>query len=384
MPSVPVKHRRSSPSASVVDANAKILRLHHVPAYFLMISLLVALYFLYRTLEPFFTVIVFAAVLAAAFHPLYKKILQWVKRPIVASLLACLIVTLLIVVPLIVVFLLLSSEAVNAYTIIQMKLNSGFLDPLFRWNTGGFLYDLYQKYLPGLNLSHVDLSGQITGIAQQISTFLIEKTQMFVSGLLGFFMSFLIMGVTLFYFFKDGEVIAQKILSLSPLPKIYEKKMLSHLHLMTRATLYGTFLTAIVQGVVCGIGFALSGLGQPVLWGTVTAFFALLPYIGTGFVWIPGSIILFALGHTGSAIFLFLWGMFIVGTIDNFLHPYLVGNSMQSDTLLTFLCVLGGILVWGFPGVVFGPLVLTMLMALIEIYQQEYHPMLKGLDHDGV
>lgn len=382
-----VKHETASKRAAAeaaYDASDKTLKLHHVPAYFLMGSLLVALYFLSITLAPFFTVIVFAAVLATAFYPAYKQMLRAVKRPFLASIISCILVTLLIVIPLIVVFFMLASEAVNAYAAIQAKINSGFLDPILKWEQGSFLYDLYQTHLPGLNLSNVDLSGQITAVAQRASSFLITQTQSFISGLFGLFLGFLIMGVTLFYFFKDGEVMAQKILALSPLPRRYEKQLLVHLHGMTKATLYGTFLTAIVQGVVGGIGFAISGLGQPILWGTVMAFLALIPYIGTGFIWFPASIILLATGHTGAAIFLFLWGVFVVGTIDNFLRPYLIGSHSKSDSLLTFLVVLGGVIVWGFPGVVFGPFVLTMLTALVEIYQQEYRPVLKDLDHDHV
>ncbi len=364
------------------DVSEKTLKLPHIPAYFLMGSLLVVLYFLYVTLAPFLTVIVFAAVLATAFYPAYKQTLRGVKHPVLASLICCALVTLLIVIPFIVVFFMLASEAVNAYAAIQMKINSGFLDPLLNWRSGGYVHDLFQHYLPGLNLSSIDLSGQITTIAENASSFLIQQTQNFISGLFGLSLSFLIMGVTLFYFFKDGPIIAKKLMALSPLPGKYEKRLLVHLHAMTKATLYGTFLTAIVQGVVGGIGFAISGLGEPVLWGTITAFFALLPYIGTGFVWFPAAIFLLVTGHTGAAIFLFLWGMFVVGTIDNFLRPYLIGTSTNSESLLTFLVVLGGIIVWGFPGVVFGPLVLTMLTALVEIYEQEYRPMLKGLNHE--
>ena len=366
------------------DVNEKILKLHHIPAYFLIFALVVTFYFLFVSLQPFFTVIVFAGVLAAAFYPIYRRILLGVKHSALAAVLSCIIVTLIIVIPLVIIFFLLASEAVNAYTSIQIKVNSGFFDPILKWKPGSFVYDAYRHYFPDLRLSDVDLSAQITTFAQTVSTFLIEQTQAFVSGIFGFLISFLIMAVTLFYFFKDGDHIAQRILELSPLPIKYEKRLLTHLHRMTKATLYGTFLTAIIQGVVGGVGFAIAGVEQPVLWGSVMAFFALLPYVGTGFVWLPASIILLATGHTGSAIFLFLWGVLIVGTIDNFLRPYFVGKGIITNSLLTFLVILGGVIVWGFPGVVFGPLVLTMLTALLEIYEKEYGSVLKGLDHDGI
>ena len=188
----------------------------------------------------------------------------------------------------------------------------------------------------------------------------------------------------MFYFIKDGSVIVKKIMALSPLPEPYEKKLFHRLKTMINATLYGTFFTAIIQGFLGGIGFAIAGISQPILWGTVMAFFALAPYVGTAFVWVPAVLILLFTGSFGAGIFLLIWSVLLVSTIDNFLLPYLIGSSAKTYSLLTFLCVIGGIYVWGFPGLVLGPLVLTLLIAMSEIYEAEYRPLLKELDHGGM
>lgn len=362
-------------------SNEKILKLHHIPAYFLLFCLLTAFYLFFTLMQPFFTVLIFAAVLATVFYPVYKQLQRVVKSSSFAAFLSCVLVTLVIIIPLIILFFMLATQAFDAYIAIQAKINTGFLDPLLKWSSGGFFFDTYQRYLPDLNIQDLDLTGQITSVAQKVSTFLISQTQNFLSSIAAFFMGFLILGVTLFYFFKDGEQIADRVMTLSPLPNKYEKRLLGHLRTMTRATMHGTFLTAIAQGCIGGIGFAIAGVGQPVLWGTVMAFFALLPYIGTGLVWMPAALILLVQGHTGQAIFLVLWGAIVVGMLDNFLRPYLIGTHTNVNPLLTFLCVLGGIMVWGFPGVIFGPLILTLLVALVEIYEDEYGPILKKLDH---
>ncbi len=365
-------------------AKEKNLNLHNVPAFFLIACLIFAFYLLFQVLSPFITVIIYAAVLATVFHPVYVRLQRYVKSPSLTSVICCALVTLLIIIPIIILFFMLASEAVNAYVAIQMKINSGFLDPILQWESGGFFFDIYQRYLPGLNLRDVDLTGQITSVAQQVSSFLISQTQNFLSGIAGFFMGFLILGVTLFYLFKDGEGISDKIMALSPLPNVYEKRLLHHVKLMMRATIYGTFMTAILQGFVGGIGFAIAGVGQPILWGTIMAFFALIPFIGTGLIWVPAAIILLVQGHTGQGIFLILWGSIIVGLLDNFVRPYFIGSKTKANSLLTFLCVLGGIIVWGFSGIIFGPLILTLVVALVEIYEEEYRPILKKLDHHGV
>lgn len=362
----------------------KLLEVRNVPAYFLLACLIFALYLLYLLLSPFLTVIIFAAVLATAFHPMYLWLNRYIHRESLSSLLSCFIVTLLIVVPFFILLFMLASEGVNAYASLQRELNHGYLSSFLKWQPGGGLFDLYQRFLPDLNITGVDLSSQISSLARQLSSFLLKQTQSLLTGAANFLLSFIIMLITMFYFFRDGVKILEKIRSLTPLPDVYEKRLFSHLERTMSATLYGTFLTAMVQGLLGGVGFAIAGIGQPVLWGATMAFFALFPYVGTAFIWLPASIVLLLTQHYWPGVFLLIWGFTFVGTIDNFLRPYLIGRSSKTYSLLMFLCVLGGIFLWGFPGIVFGPIVLTVTIALSEMYQREYRPVLKQLDHHPV
>ncbi len=362
----------------------RTLKISAVPAYFLLACLLVALYYLFLLLSPFFAPLLFAAVLATAFHPLYRTICKYLTSETISSLIVCVLVTLLIVIPFIVLLFLLAGEAVNMYLFLQHKLSPDFLDPFLKWQQNGAIFEWIKRFFPDFDPASLNIAGQITSLAKNLSTFLISQTEAFVTGIVGFFVYFLIMLFTMFYFLKDGNIIVQKIMALSPLPEIYEKQLFQRLKAMTNATLYGTFFTAIVQGFLGGIGFALVGIEEPVLWGAIMAFFALVPYVGTAFVWFPAFVILLFTGSVGSAIFLLLWGIFLVGAIDNFLRPYLIGSSTNTYSLLTFLCVIGGISLWGSLGILLGPLVLTLLIAISEIYENEYRPLLKELDHGGV
>lgn len=371
-----VPHRRVS-----VDG---VLKLHHVPAYFLILCLLIAIYFLFQLLQPFATVLLFAAVLSTAFYPLYKALLRFLRYESLSSVIATFLVLILIVVPFVVLIFLLASEGLSLYTFIQSKIASGVLDTYVKWAPGGMLFDWYQRIDPSLHINMADIAGQISSLAQKISAFLLSQAQGFATGIFGFLFGFLIMSIMMFFFFKDGPVILNRIMALSPLPNFYERRLLSRLRLLMSATLYGTFLTAIIQGIAAGIGYAIAGIDQVVFWGVVTAFFALLPYFGTGLVWVPASLYLLCTGHIGSGIFLIAWGLIFVGTIDNFLRSYFISRDVETYPLLTFLCIMGGIIVWGFTGIILGPLVLTLFLALIEIYEKEYRPMLKDLDHHGL
>jgi predicted PurR-regulated permease PerM len=145
---------------------------------------------------------------------------------------------------------------------------------------------------------------------------------------------------------------------------------------MSLATLYGIFLTSIVQGIIGGIGFAIAGIPHALFWGTAIALFSLIPVVGTSVVWVPASLILIATGNLTSGIFLFCWGILIVSTVDNFLRAFLIGGRTNTNQLLMFLSVFGGIGMFGLVGVIFGPLILTLFFAFLHIYELEYDKVL--------
>ena len=127
-------------------------------------------------------------------------------------------------------------------------------------------------------------------------------------------------------------------------------------------------MIALIQGVLTAIGFSIFGIPHSILWGTVTIVVALIPGIGTALVLLPGIIYLFAIGETGSGIGLLVWGVLAVGLIDNLLGPKLVGRNLQLHPLLVLLSVLGGIAFFGPVGIFLGPICVSLLFALINVY----------------
>lgn len=360
----------------------KPLGLTHIPGYFLLFCVIISLYFLFKLYAPFGAALIFAAVLATVFFPLYRFLKKaFLGKGWIASLFTCFVVVLVIVIPFVILLALLANEAISAYEFINVKLRSGALDEYLVWQQGGFFYDLLSNFMNKLQLSEFDLKAQITSAAKNVSEFLVAQSTNLLTSIVTLFLDFLILIVTLYYFLKDGHRIIQKFIELSPLPTSYEKSILQKLGDMTNAVLYGTFLTAIVQGFLGGFGFYLAGIDQAFFWGTVMAFFSLLPYAGTAVIWFPAAILLFLTGSTGAAIFLLLWGMLAVSMSDNFLRPYFIGSKTETYPLLMFLAVFGGIFVYGLSGVLFGPLVVTFAITFLEIYQLEYHKVLKDLDH---
>ncbi len=348
-----------------------------LPGYFLIFCLVVVIGFLMNILKPFWTVIFLGGVLTVSFYPIYKKFLKWFKYKRLSSFLSCLLVVLVIVAPLAFFVLLLTSEAYDTYLVIDSKIESGVFDKYLQWEDGGYFYDLKRDIQPIVDLDTIDIKKNVVDVAQSLSSFLVSQTTTLAKGISSVLLSIVVMLFVMYYFFKDGPQILKKIGLWSPLPEVYENELFKKIASMIKAVVLGVFLTAILQGVVGGVGFAFAGISNPVFWGTAMAFFSLVPVVGTALIWVPTSIVLVILGSYGAALFVFLWGILAVSSVDNFVRPYLIGGKAHAYPLMTFLVVLGGVMTMGLKGVIIGPLILIMLLSFLHIYEAEYKRVLK-------
>jgi predicted PurR-regulated permease PerM len=184
-------------------------------------------------------------------------------------------------------------------------------------------------------------------------------------GALGTVIGFALMMFILFFAIRDGKRMSDTVRALVPVDEEEKSRLFGHLASVTRALVYGTGVTALVQGALVAIGFAAVGLPSPVVFGVIAALAALVPLAGTPLVWVPAVIVLAVQGRWGAALFMGLWGGFVV-TIDNFLRPWLVSGRAQVDALTVFIGVLGGVSAFGPIGVLLGPLVLALAIALVR------------------
>jgi len=354
------------------------LILDKLPGYFLILCLLLVFSAFIYILSPFITVIFVGAVLAIAFNPVY----QWLSVKLsgcnrLASTLTCLLTIVLIIVPTSFFIVLLANEAISTYDLVYAKINSGVFDKYLMWANGGYFYDWSQQIQPFVDLGSLGIKDSIINFAQTLSAYLVSQTTYLLKSISEIAFGVLVMFICMFYFFKDGDKIVNKISMISPLPREHEIELFSKIKSMVNAVVLGVFVTAIVQGFVGGIGFAIAGIPSPVFWGAAMAFFSLIPVVGTAIIMIPAAVIMAILGNYGGALFLFLWGIFAVGSVDNILRSYLIGGKSHTYPLLTFLVVLAGVVKMGLKGVVVGPLVLIILLSFIHIYESEYARVLK-------
>jgi predicted PurR-regulated permease PerM len=191
-------------------------------------------------------------------------------------------------------------------------------------------------------------------------------------GALGTVIGFAVMVFILFFAIRDGREWLDMGRALVPASPEDRARLFGHLAAVLRAMVYGTGVTALAQGALIAIGFAVLGLPSPVVFGVLAAIAALIPLVGTPVVWVPAAIVLAVQGRYGAALFMALWGGFVV-TIDNFLRPWLVSGKADVGTLTVFIGVLGGVSAFGPVGVFLGPLVLALCIALVR-YALERQP----------
>jgi len=293
------------------------------------------------------------------------------------------LILVLIVVPLIIFVLLLGKQAYDTYLFIFHQVESGALDALIKWQKGGMIYDwlvwMRDHFGAVIDVDSLDIKKGITESAQSVASWIVAQGGSFIKGFGWFFINAFILFFALYYFFKDADQIKKKIMIISPLPEAHEHELFRKFKEISLATLFGIFLTSIAQGAVGGIGFIIVGIPNALFWGTAIALFSLIPMVGTSIVWLPASLILLSTGNIFGGVFLFLWGMLLVSTIDNFLRAFLIGGRTNTNQLLTFLAVFGGLMLFGLIGVIFGPLMLAAFFTLLHIYEMEY----KHVLHNG-
>jgi predicted PurR-regulated permease PerM len=220
-------------------------------------------------------------------------------------------------------------------------------------------------------ISIPQLQGWLLGGAKHVLQTLMSSGGSFVLGALGTLVSFVLMLFVLFFVLRDGPTVARTAVRMLPIEERRRTRLWQHLADVTRAVFMGIGLTALIQGTLVGIGFWISGLPSPLVFGVLAMLLALVPIVGTVIVWAPAALFLATRGDYGHAIFLALWGAVLVGMVDNFLRPLLISGRSSVPTLAVFVGVMGGLAAFGFIGLFLGPIVLGLLVALFRFEAEE-------------
>ncbi|MEZ8386944.1 AI-2E family transporter, partial [Vibrio splendidus] len=183
----------------------------------------------------------------------------------------------------------------------------------------------------------------------------------------------------LFFLLRDHDKIISVVRHILPLSRSQEDKLLTEIEQVSKSAVMGSFLTAIAQGFAGGLGMWIAGF-PGLFWGTMMGFASFIPVVGTALIWIPAATYLFLTGDTTWAIFLTVYCVAIVGSIDNLLRPLLMQGSAGMNTLMIFFSLLGGIQLFGLIGLIYGPLIFAITIVLFNIYDEEFKDFLNQQD----
>jgi len=331
-----------------------------------VVLLLLVLYYVVQILYPFLHALAWAAILAIASHPLFERLSRRLRRPGLAGVLTCLLVTLLVVAPVILIVILLAGQSVEAYNLLQSRINvkdMSRLDVL----RGTAPYQWALTKMQNLGMREPDLHATLVRAVRVISEFLVGNSSAIFSGLTRFVFHFFVTVIALYYFLLHGPKLVVGIRHLAPLRPEHEQLIDRTFKDMTAVTLQAGLLTALVHGAAEGLVFVMFGVTSPLLWGAVMAVLSLVPLIGTALVWLPVGVFYLLTGAIGKGVAFLAVCALVGGVIDNVVKPFFIGRKTEINTLWLFLGVMGGIAYFGFLGFVLGPLLITILLAAVEI-----------------
>ncbi len=360
--------------------------------FLLLLTLGISMLFL-AVIRGFLMSVLLAAIFSGMSYPLYKQLLRHVRdRPAWASAATILLLLLLIGLPLIGFLSLVAGQALElseaAVPWIQRKLGSGgefrgFLDSIT------VLEDF--PFLRGLLPESEAIVARAVEAVSGAGAFLVAKLADITRGTLIFVLHLFVMLYAMFFFFMDGPALLNKILYYVPLTPVDEARLLARFVSVARATLKGSFLIGVVQGLLAGVGFMAAGVPGTAFWATVMVVASMIPLVGAGLIWVPAVLYLLVAGKLLAALGLLAWCVVVVSTVDNILRPRLVGRDTRIPDLLVLLSTLGGIALFGVPGVVVGPIIAALFVTVWDLYGEAFGDWLPGPipppkavgEHDG-
>ncbi len=319
-------------------------------------------------LYPFLTQIAWGAILAIAWQPLYTVLRERFGRPGVAALITVLLVLALVLVPLVWLGATAVGQGADLYRHLeaQSKQEGGW---------PGFLHHLIE---PPLN----SVAARLGMPATNLESLILEKIREWsaaaaasVSSLIGNVLSLignaLFAMILMFFFLKSGERIRDLIYEAVPLQRERIRHLLGVMTASIVANVYGMVAVALTQGALVGVGFALTGVPSPVLWALIGLFAAFIPIVGSSIIWLPAAGYFFLAGSWGKGLFLVLWGVLVVGQVDNIVRPIILKRGAPLPMLAILLALLGGLQVFGFLGVFAGPVIFSLAQAVWRLLQED-------------
>lgn len=343
-------------------------------AAFFFAVFLFLLYQLYLFVAPFAGPLVWAAILALTFYPLTARLTRLFggRRSLAAGVLVAAI-TAGVIFPSFYVGSALVRQAASVYGRVQTAVQEGetrqLVDQLKQSRIGGLWTRTVAPLTDRLSIDPSDLLLRATN---WISNQMVGAASGLARNALLSVVNFSLLLVALFFFFRDGELMAAVLADLIPMDRSDTERIFLRLYTTLTAVVQSMVVTAVAQGVIAGIGYLIVGLPYALFLAFLTGLGAFMPLAGPAVVWGGTALYLLATGRPYAALFIAIWGGAIVSWVDNIVKPIFIGGAAKLPAFPLLFAILGGISVYGFLGVFLGPVILAILFSFVEIYRENY------------
>jgi len=326
---------------------------------------------LFRILEPFIGALLWSTLLAFLLMPVNRGLRRlFGERRALAAMLLTTAVILVLIGPFLALALAFTRQASDLILRLQEaadKYHMARLSDLLRVPIIEQAVKWAESVAP---VSAEQIEAWFVNAAKTLLTLVVSSGGIVVIEALSTFVGLVMMLFLLFFFLRDGEEMLQRALTLVPLTAERQGHLVEHLSAVTRAVVFGALLTAVVQGTLVGVSFALVRLPSPVVFGGLAIIAALIPLIGSTLIWAPGAAVLAYHGRWGAAIFVVLWGSVVISMVDNIIRPLFISGRAQISTLPVFLGLIGGLAAFGPIGMVVGPVIVALALALFRFAEE--------------
>lgn len=326
-------------------------------------------------LLPYLRPLLWAGIIGILTFPFYSRLYTAVKkRKNLAAGLMTPVVMMIMVIPVVALIFYLANQGPEFYSTLEPTLSS---PPSTIWNRiRSFppLRMVLDSIGPYLNWLGVDLQETVKLSIQKGLDFLVEFSTTIVKKSLSFTLKLIIMALALFFIYRDGKTFLERLLALVPMQVKVKEDLISTVKNVLSKVLYGLFLASLIQGLLASVGYWLAGLSIPLLLGAATAVVAVIPIVGTALVWAPAALYLLLQGEIFPGLFLLAWGGLLIAPSDNLIRAILMSGKagdIYIPPLVTILGLLGGLSVFGIIGIVLGPIILSLLFSVLELFTRK-------------
>jgi len=346
-------------------------------AVVLLLAAAISLIF-FGMVQPFLMAIFMAAIFAALTRPVYQRISGWWGgRHALASLATLILFIIVVLIPLGFLLGIVTAQALKVGQSATPWIQEQIANPS-RWTAYFEELPYYEHIAPYRDTIFEKIGALVGGITR----YLIDNLSSAAKGTVNFLFMIFIFLYTMFFFLIDGDKLLRKIMYYLPLEDEDEQRIVERFTSVTRATLKGTAIIGVLQGSLAGLALKFVGIEGAAFWGTIMTVLSILPGIGTGLVWGPAGVILILSGDYVQGVGLIIFCGLVVGSVDNFLRPRLVGKDTQMHELFILFGTLGGIMLFGILGFIIGPIIAALFVTVWDIYGvvfQDVLPKVKSL-----